>query len=237
MNEPIDPPLTAIPDAGGPTSPGPWPVNPMPSPANDAPSRPGYPLGAPVWTPGAPVWTPATPGAPGAPGGFPVRPTDARTAWAVPGPNPATVSSLPTVLTPTSIAEPLTGVVPAGPPARRSRTADVALLLAAFVATAGVAFAIGRLSASEIGNRRAWSDGIPQAEGRRSPSRARRCPLRRGRGRCSGDVQLTCCRRPACRRRCYGRRCHGRPCRRRSPVGHDRRDDGWQGHGGWPASG
>jgi hypothetical protein len=53
------------------------------------------------------------------------------------------------VLASTPIAEPLTGVAPAAPPARRSRTADVALLLAAFVATAGVAFAIGRLSASE----------------------------------------------------------------------------------------
>ena len=69
------------------------------------------------------------------------------------------------MLTPTSIAEPLTGVVPAGPSARRSRTADVALLLAAFVATAGVAFAIGRLSASESATAAPGLTGFPRLRG------------------------------------------------------------------------
>ena len=146
MNEPIDPSPTAIAGGEGLTPVGPWSVHPTYSPANDAPSRAVSQPGAPAWTPatpGAPVWTPVTPS------GYPVPPTAARTAWAALGPNPAIPLPPPFVLASTPVAEPLTGVAPAAPLARRSRTAEVALLLAAFVATAGVAFAIGRLSASE----------------------------------------------------------------------------------------
>ena len=145
MYEPIDSSPTAIAGGGNLTPVGPWSVHPTYSPANDAPSRAVSQPGASVWTPatpGAPVWTPATPG------GYPVPATAARTAWAVPGPNPAITSPPLIVPTPVSTAQPLTGVAPAAPPARRPRTAAVALVLAAFVATAGVAFAIGRLSAS-----------------------------------------------------------------------------------------
>jgi hypothetical protein len=59
---------------------------------------------------------------------------------------PTRVGPMPIALPPSQM--PTGGLAPARA-ARRSRTADVALVLAAFVATAGVAFAIGRWSAPD----------------------------------------------------------------------------------------
>ena len=97
MNEPIDLPLTAIPDDGSLTSLGPWPVHPMPQPRE----RRALPAWVPAGRPGLDACDAGRPGLDACtPGGYPVPPTAARTAWAVPGPNPATVSPPPFVLTP-----------------------------------------------------------------------------------------------------------------------------------------
>ena len=114
---------------------------------------------------------------------------------------------------------------------RRSRTADVALLLAAFVATAGVAFAIGRWSAAEspsaapslagsqslagiaVAGRRAAA-GRRGTSRRREPARRRAAPVgRRSNGGPGG--------RGAKVARCGGPGGRGAHDRRR---GHDRRE-------------
>ena len=62
-------------------------------------------------------------------------------------PLPTQVGPMPMAVPPSQMP---TGEVAPARAARRSRTADAALVLAAFVATAGVAFAIGRWSAPDL---------------------------------------------------------------------------------------